>query len=74
MTTNSPQGRTSFFDDDDLNLKFEWTKLEKTPYSEILNQHPLQRDNLSRTQPNTPTQIQGYFLLYNRCIVQFKVY
>lgn len=66
-------GRTSFFDDDNVDIKFDWTKLEKTPYNDVLNQHPLQRDNLTRTQLNGSTSLQCYFLLYSRCIIQFKV-
>ena len=70
---NSPQGRASFFDDDDLNIKFEWVKIEKSPYSDILHQQPLQRDNLIRTQANSQQAVPGFFMLYPRCIVQFKV-
>lgn len=67
------QGRPSFFDDDNLEKTFEWGPLEKTPYANVLNQTPLQKDNWTRTLPNSQTTIQAYFLLYRRCLVQFKV-
>lgn len=70
---NSPQSRASFFDDDDLNIKFDWEKSEKSPYKDILNQHPILRDNLTRTQANSQSTVPGSYVLYQRCIVQTKV-
>ncbi len=69
----TPQGRQSFFDDDNPELKFDWAKMDKTPYADIIHQTPLQSDNWIRTHPNLQTPIQGYFLLYPRVLVQLKV-
>ena len=65
--------RTSFFDDDDLNIKFEWEKLDKGPFRDALKHNPFLRDTLTRSQTSSSSLIQGYFLLYQRCIIQFKV-
>lgn len=72
-TVTSPQGRQSFFDDDNLDIKFDWVKLDKSPYANILHETPLQKDNLTRTNANSQTTFQAYFQLYRRCLVQFKV-
>jgi len=67
--------RASFFDDDDLNIKFDWERLEKSPFKDILNHEPILRDTLSRTEANSQTvSVTTCFFLYQRCIVQFKVY
>lgn len=71
--TTSPQGRPSFFDDDDLEIKFDWEKLEKTRYSGILQHTPLQSETWTRTLANSQTTVQAFFCLYPRVIVQFKV-
>ena len=65
--------RTSFFDDDDLNIKFEWDKLEKTPFKDILKHTPLITGILNKAQANSSNIAAGYFLLFPRCIVHFKV-
>lgn len=72
IVTN-PQGRQSFFDDDDPEAKFDFVKLEKTPHAGIIHQTSLQSDSWTRTLPNLQITIQGYFSLYPRVIVQFKV-
>ncbi len=69
-TTNN---RASFFDDDDLNINFQWEKLEKSAFKDTLKHKPLLADTLTRTQSNPSNPIQGHFLLYQRCIIQFKV-
>mmetsp|Transcript_42367 Transcript_42367/g.49072 ORF Transcript_42367/g.49072 Transcript_42367/m.49072 type:complete len:647 (-) Transcript_42367:253-2193(-) len=72
VTNNSPPGRQSFFDDDNLDIKFDWQKVEKPSLFEILKHNPLRKDTWTRTQANSQTTVQGYFLLYPRHLYQFK--
>jgi len=69
-TTSNYRG--SFFDDDDLNIQFEWNKLEKTPFRDILNHKPILKDTLNKSLAQVPTQSTACFMLFQRCIVQLK--
>ena len=72
-TGPSSQVGRSFFDDDNLDIKFEWGPLEKPACANILDQPPLQKDMWTRTLSDSQTTVEAYFLLYKRCIIQFKV-
>jgi hypothetical protein len=64
--------RTSFFDDDDLNITFEFRKPEKKDAKD-LNSPPTLRDVLTRQNANSSTGQQGYYALHNRLLAYFKV-
>jgi len=65
--------RASFFDDDDLNVKFEWEKLEKTSFRNCFVSKPLVQGFFDRVQDDAKkTGFSGNFALFNRCIIQLK--
>lgn len=70
----SPPGRQSFFDDDNLDIKFDWEKLTKVAHFELLTHPPILKETWTRTQANSTTTVQGHFYLYERFMVQFKVF
>ena len=70
----SVSNRNSFFDDDDLSIMFDWEKFSDTRlYKDILNHVPLDSDTFNRSLANSQAFMVGYFKLFPRCIVQFKV-
>lgn len=69
----SPPGRQSFFDDDNLEITFDWSKIGKPAHYDVLEHQPLQKDIWTRTLPNSQTTVQAQFYLYERHLVQFKV-
>mmetsp|Transcript_54742 Transcript_54742/g.62927 ORF Transcript_54742/g.62927 Transcript_54742/m.62927 type:complete len:657 (-) Transcript_54742:48-2018(-) len=69
---NSPPGRQSFFDDDNLDIKFDWGKLEKVAHFELIKHQPLQKETWTRTTGGTSSTVQAYFHLYERHLVQYK--
>lgn len=61
-------GRTSFFDDDDINVKFDFRKIEKKDSKDLVNV-PTVKEPLSR-------QIGGQtstFALHQRLMAYYKV-
>jgi hypothetical protein len=61
-------GRTSFFDDDDLNVKFDFRKIEKKDTKDLINS-PTVKEPLSR-QIGGQTSI---FALHGRLMAYYKV-
>jgi hypothetical protein len=70
MQDNS--GRNSFFDDDDVNIKFEFRKPEKKDQN-LLNLPPTLKDYLLKQSPASPTPQQGYYTLHERLMAYYKV-
>jgi len=60
--------RTSFFDDDDLNLKFEFVKPEKS-HSKYLVLSPGAKSSLTRAD----TSEKGFYVLYERILAYYEV-
>ena len=69
----SPPGRQSFFDDDNLDIKFDWVKVEKPAHHQALSHPPILKEIWTRTLANSQTTVQAYYVLYERFLVQYKV-
>jgi serine/threonine protein kinase len=64
-------GRSSFFDDDDLNIKFDFRKPEKRDQKD-LNLPPTAKDNLIKQSPGSSSSQPGYYALHNRTLAFYK--
>ena len=74
MTSPTELPRTSFFDDDDLEIRFEFQKPEKIQnFKELATGQPKLIDQLFRKITSNNTAQQGYYGLIKRYIVYYKV-
>ena len=75
MTSPTELPRISFFDDDDLNIRYEFQKPEKNQiFKELTSSPPTLIDQLFRKIISNSTGQQGYYGLIKRFIVYYKVY
>jgi len=63
--------RPSFFDDDDLNLTYQFVKPEKT-HQKDLNHPPMLKDTLMKKLPGSATQSEGFYAIHSRLLVCYK--
>jgi serine/threonine protein kinase len=72
-TVTDPNARTSFFDDDDLSIKFEFVKPEKANFHMVASKYPSKiSDTLHKRINQTNTFQQGYYSLVERFLVYYK--
>ena len=66
------KSRTSFFDDDDMNVLFIFKKIDKT--HKDVDLPSILRDTLTRqVSGSTTAPQQGSYALHNRSLVYYKV-
>lgn len=70
----SPPGRQSFFDDDNLDIKFDWVKLDKPSHYQVLARPSILKENWTRTLPNSQTTVQGFFVYKKRAVVRLIIF
>ena len=70
---NENNPRTSFFDDDNLNLRFEFVKPEKSHYK-YLNSPPVFKSVLARQLTNSDNTEKGLYVLHNRILALYEVH
>jgi len=68
---NTADNRPSFFDDDDLTIRFEFRKPIKGHQKE-LNQPATVRNHLIKQLPNSTNQFEGFYALHNKLLVHYK--
>ena len=74
MTSLNESPRTSFFDDDDLSIKFEFQKTEKIHnHKELISSQQKLMDQIFLKNSAKNTFQQGYYGLIKRFIVYYKV-
>ena len=71
MNTNA-DSRSSFFDDDDLNVFFEFQKLNKDTVKDLATPI-LFSSQLMRQLTPTATLSQGFYALHNKTLAYYKV-
>eukprot|EP00331_Platyophrya_macrostoma_P004586 CAMPEP_0176430336 /NCGR_PEP_ID=MMETSP0127-20121128/14191_1 /TAXON_ID=938130 /ORGANISM="Platyophrya macrostoma, Strain WH" /LENGTH=634 /DNA_ID=CAMNT_0017812203 /DNA_START=8 /DNA_END=1912 /DNA_ORIENTATION=- len=64
--------RSSFFDDDDLRVTFNWEDPLASPSRVHLNNEPILSETFNYSQANSQTFSAGYFSLYQKCLVRYK--
>jgi len=63
--------RTSFFDDDDLNIRFEFVKPEKTHFKYLTTQ-PIVKGPLTRHSSNLEPSDKGLYALHTRVLAYYE--
>ena len=74
MTTSAPESssRTSFFDDDDLHLTFDFSAPNKNHFKDLISV-PILKTNLLRQSPASSAPIPGIYALHNKTLSSFRV-
>jgi len=63
--------KVSFFDDDDLSIRFEFKKATKA-HQKDLNHPCMLKNNLIKQLPNSPNQQEGFYALHNKTLAWYK--
>lgn len=67
-----PTPRLSFFDDDDLNIRFDFVKPDKN-HLKYLNSPPSIKDPLSRFPTNSEPSQNGFYALHTKLLAFYEV-
>jgi len=71
MQSDAPATRSSFFDDDDLKIIFQFSKPEKT-HQKSLNQPAILKDTLVKRLPGSSIQYEGFYAIHDRVLACYK--
>ena len=74
MTTSASESssRTSFFDDDDLHVTFEFSTPNKNHFKDLISV-PILKTTLLRQNPASSAPIPGLYALHNKTLSSYRV-